>query len=60
MLSRLREITLAALIKQASYFARPVILEGAPHYWVWDPVDEVNSHNGFLAPRLLRFLQQRL
>jgi acetyl esterase/lipase len=47
-------------LKQAGYFVRPVPMEGAPHFWVWDPVDEPNSHNGFLAPRLLRFLQQRL
>lgn len=47
-------------LKQASYFVRPVIVDGAPHFWVWDPVSEPESHNGFLAPRLLRFLQQRL
>jgi hypothetical protein len=35
-------------------------MEGAPHFSVWDAVNEPNSHNGFLAQRLLRFLQQRL
>ena len=53
------EVFLRAL-KQAGYFARPVVLEGAPHFWMVDPVDEPGSHNGFLAPRLLRFLQLRL
>jgi len=48
-----------AALKHAGYFVRPVPVEGAPHFWVWDPVDE-SSHNGFLAPRLLRFLAQRL
>ena len=47
-------------LKQAGYFVRPVVVEGAPHFWVWDPVAEPESHNGFLAPRLLRFLAQRL
>ena len=46
-------------LKQAGYFVRPVPVEGAPHFWVWDPVDDTNP-NGFLAPRLLRFLAQRL
>lgn len=46
-------------LKQAGYFVRPVPVEGAPHFWVWDPVDDTNP-NGFLAPKLLRFLQQRL
>ena len=46
-------------LKQAGYFVRPVPVEGAPHFWVWDPVDDTNP-NGFLAPNLLRFLEQRL
>jgi acetyl esterase/lipase len=46
-------------LKHAGYFVRPVPVEGAPHFWVWDPVD-ATSFNGFLAPQLLRFLQQRL
>ena len=46
-------------LKHAGHFVRPVPVEGAPHFWVWDPVDDTNP-NGFLAPKLLRFLQQRL
>jgi hypothetical protein len=46
-------------LKHAGYFVRPVPVEGAPHFWVWDPVDDTNP-NGFLAPKLLRFLAQRL
>jgi acetyl esterase/lipase len=46
-------------LKQAGYFVWPVPVEGAPHFWVWDPVDDTNP-NGFLAPKLLRFLKQRL
>lgn len=47
-------------LKQAGHFVRPVILEGAPHFWVWEPVDEAGTCNHFLAPRLLRFLEQCL
>ena len=47
-------------LKQARFFARPVVLAGAPHFWCADPIEEVGSHSGFLAPRLLRFLQTRL
>jgi hypothetical protein len=35
-------------------------MHGAPHYWLSDPIEEPDSHTGFLAPRLLRFLAERL
>jgi hypothetical protein len=41
-------------------FVRPVILQGAPHFWAADPIEEAGSFSGFLAPRLIRFLQARL
>jgi len=47
-------------LKQAGFFVRPCILPGAPHYWMNDPIDEPGSFTGFLAPRLLRFLAERL
>jgi hypothetical protein len=47
-------------LKQARHFVRPVPVEGAPHFWASDPIHEDGSFSGFLAPRLLRFLQQRL
>ena len=47
-------------LKQARFYARPVILPGAPHFWCADPIDEAGSHSGFLAPRLLRFLQAKV
>lgn len=53
------EMFLEAL-KQAGHFARPVIVAGGPHFWMGDPIDEPNSHAGFLAPRLLRFLKMKL
>jgi hypothetical protein len=39
---------------------RPCIVQGAPHYWLSDPIDEPGSYSGFFAPRLIRFLKERL
>jgi acetyl esterase/lipase len=47
-------------LKQAGFFVRPCIVQGAPHYWLNDPIDEPGSYSGFLAPRLIRFLKERL
>jgi len=47
-------------LKQAGFFVRTVIVPGAPHFWMWDPLEEPTSFTGFVAPRLLRFLQQQL
>ena len=47
-------------LKQAGFFARTAVVPGAPHYWMGDPIDEPGSFTGFLAPRLLRFLAERL
>jgi acetyl esterase/lipase len=48
------------VLKQAGFFARTCIVQGAGHYWVSDPLDEPGSYTGFLAPRLLRFLAEKL
>jgi acetyl esterase/lipase len=47
-------------LKQAGFFVRSCVVQGAPHYWTGDPIDEPGSFTGFLAPRLLRFLAERL
>jgi acetyl esterase/lipase len=47
-------------LKQAGFIVRTVILPGAPHFWIGDPLEEPGSFSGALAPRLVRFLQQRL
>lgn len=47
-------------LKQAGFFVRPCILQGAPHYWMNDPIEEAGSYSGFLAPRLVRFLAEKL
>jgi acetyl esterase/lipase len=43
-------------LKQAGFFARTSVVQGAPHYWTGEPMDEPGSFTGFLAPRLIRFL----
>ena len=47
-------------LKQAGFFVRPTILQGAPHYFGSDPIDEPGSFSGFLAPRLMRCLAEKL
>jgi acetyl esterase/lipase len=47
-------------LKQAGFFVRTTILQGAPHYWGSDPIEEAGSFSGFLAPRLVRFLAEKL
>ena len=52
--------TFQLALKQAGFFVRPCIVSGAPHYWMNDPIEEPGSLSGFLAPRLMRFLAERL
>ena len=47
-------------LKQAGIFARTAIVQGAPHFWGGDPIEEPESFSGFFAPRLMRFLAERL
>jgi acetyl esterase/lipase len=53
------EAFLSAL-KQAGFFARSCVVQGAGHYWLSDPLEETGSYSGFLAPRLTRFLAEKL
>jgi acetyl esterase/lipase len=53
------EVFLNAL-KQARFFARSVVMPGAGHFWMSDPLDETGSIPGHLAPRLLRFLAEKV
>ena len=47
-------------LKQSGNFVRRYVMQGAGHYWLTDPIDEAGSYAGFFAPRLLRFLTERL
>ncbi len=48
------------VLKQAGFFVRTTIVQGAGHYFLSDPIDEPESYTGFLAPRLMRFLAEKL
>jgi acetyl esterase/lipase len=47
-------------LKQTGQYVRTVPVVGAPHFWVEQPIDEPASFAGFLAPKLYRFLRERL
>jgi acetyl esterase/lipase len=47
-------------LSQARYFVRTVAVPGAGHYWLSDPLDEAGSFTGAMAPKLLRFLREKL
>jgi acetyl esterase/lipase len=47
-------------LKQAAFFTRTCYVPGAGHYWASDPIDEPTSYSGVLAPRLIRFLAEKL
>jgi acetyl esterase/lipase len=47
-------------LRMANILARQVVIPGAGHFWIDDPIDEAASHTAHLAPRLLRFLEEHL
>jgi dienelactone hydrolase len=47
-------------LKQSGNFVRRYVMQGAGHYCLTDHIDEAGSYSGFFAPRLLRFLGERL
>ena len=47
-------------LKQAGFFTRTCYVPGAGHYWLSDPIDEPGSYPAVLAPRLIRFLAEKL
>jgi acetyl esterase/lipase len=47
-------------LKQAGYFVRTVPVQGAPHFWMYAPIDEPHSYPACVAPKILRFLRERL
>jgi acetyl esterase/lipase len=47
-------------LKQARFYVRSVVMPGAGHFWMSDPIEEKGSVTGHLAPRLLRFLAEKL
>ena len=48
-----------AALKQAGFFVRTVVIPGAGHFFVTDPVEDT-SFSGFAGPRVVRFLKDVL
>ena len=46
-------------LRLAGIYTRRLIADGAGHYFASDPIEEAQSRSGWLAPRVLRFLQER-
>lgn len=44
-------------LKNANFFARAIVVPGAGHFWITDPIEESGSYGSYAAPKLLRFLQ---
>lgn len=47
-------------LRQAGCYTRSEVIPGAGHYWMSAPIDEPHSYPAMLAPKLLRFLKERL
>ena len=47
-------------LKLANIFSRKLIVPGGGHYFTQYPMEEPGSHSGWLAPRVLRFLNERM
>ena len=50
---------LLTALKRSEFYVRTCVVD-APHFWLSEPLDEPGSFSGFLAPRLARFLKERL
>jgi len=55
-----QSVAFVTTLKQAGFFVRTSIAQGAPHFWGTEPLEEPGSFSGFFAPRLKRFLAERL
>jgi acetyl esterase/lipase len=47
-------------LKQSGQFVRTVPIVGAPHFWIDQPIEGEASFTAFLAPKLFRFLNDRV
>jgi acetyl esterase/lipase len=52
--------TFITALSQVGAFVRTIAVPGAGHYWLSDPLDEAGSLTGAMAPKLVRFLREKL
>jgi acetyl esterase/lipase len=50
----------ARALGQAGFFVRTLAVPGAGHFWLSDPLEEAGSLTGSMAPKLVRFLREKL
>jgi len=55
--AKTRSQPFALALKQAGFFVRSVVIPGAGHFFVTDPVDDT-SYGGFAGPQVVRFLKE--
>ena len=60
IVDRIQSDAFLIALKQAGNYARHIVMQGSGHFWLADPIDEPGSISGFFAPRMLRFLAERL
>ena len=53
-----QSVKFVSALKQVGAPVRTVAVLGAPHFWIEQPLEDHGSFAGFLAPKMLRFLQQ--
>ena len=47
-------------LKQSGFFVRTVVIPGAGHFWVADPVEDPYGFGAHAGPKVLRFLESSL
>jgi acetyl esterase/lipase len=47
-------------LKIAGFFSRKLIVQGAGHYATQEPFNAPRSYSGYLLPRVVKFLQERM
>ncbi|MFZ6657425.1 alpha/beta hydrolase fold domain-containing protein [Undibacterium sp. TJN19] len=55
-----QSIAFTHALKQAGNSVRTVVLKNAGHYWASEPIKVPGTEPGYLAPRLLEFLKEKL
>ncbi|MCX7220283.1 MAG: prolyl oligopeptidase family serine peptidase, partial [Burkholderiales bacterium] len=50
----------AKALQTSGFSVQSQVLQGAPHYWASDEIKNTHSYPGLMAPRLLKFLQEKL
>lgn len=55
-----QSMTFMHALKQAGFSVSSVVLKNAGHYWASEPIKVPGTDSGYLAPRLLQFLKEKL